>query len=262
MKRSRPRSTTAKSSSWPSTGTKSGMRSIGKKRYAPIPTRMSFCCAGTRPSRRSAHTNRMYVGRRRMMSTTSPMSFGARMRLANMDSPLRKTCPERTQRLSEGRISIRGPERDDVLRLALRHAAKVDRRRRLGRYAVGLCERGADVLRGYRFLIGRQDEHGGSPPCWETRQVRDRRCHEGSVRHDDLAAVLGAELRRSERDSRARARITGDLDGVADPERPLDEDPDACEEVLENVLGRQPDHDADDAERREDPGKGTLRVDR
>src|SRR2546430_2493277 len=223
---------------------------------------MSFCCAGTRPSRRSAHTRRIYVGRRRMRSTTSAMSFGARMRLANTNIPLRKTCPERAQRLSEGCISIRGPERDEILRFAIRHAAQLERRGRFGRYPVGLREGSADLLCRYRLLVGRQNEHSGCSPRWKTRQVRDCRRHEGSVWHDHLTAVLSVELRRSERDSLDCSRVAGDLDAVADPERTLDEDPDACEEVLENVLGRQPDDDAHDTEGSQDPCEGTLGVDR
>src|SRR3989440_1701430 len=237
IKRSSPGSTTARSSSWPSTGTKSGIRSMGKKRYAPIPARMSFCCAGTRLSRSSAHTKRMYVGNRRMRSTTSAMSFGARMRLANTHVPLRETCPKRADRLSQRRFSIRGPERDQVLRLTVRNATKLDRRRGLGRDPVSLGESRANVLGGDRLLVSRQNKNCGGPPRRKAGQVDDRRRHERPVRNDDLTAVVGPELCRAERDSYHRACVAGDLDAVADPEGTLDKDPDAGEEVLEDVLG-------------------------
>ncbi len=85
--------------------------------------------------------------------------------------------------------------------------------------------------------------------------------HEGRVRHDDLAAVLRAKLGRPERDLPHLAGVRTDLDRVADPERPLDEHPDTGEEVLQDVLQREADHDANDAERREDPAERALGVD-
>src|SRR5436190_19528228 len=209
---------------------------------------MSFCCAGTRPSRRSAHTRRMYVGSRRMRSTTSPMSFGARMRLANADIPLREPCPKRAQRLRKGRLSICGPERDRLLRLARGHAPKLDGRRRLRRDPLDLFKSRADILGRNGPLVRRQHENGGRAPRGKTGQVHDRRRHECPVRHDDLTTIVGPELSRTKRDLLDRAGVTGHLDAVADPEWTLNEDPYAGKEVLEDVLGREPDDDAHDAE--------------
>src|SRR2546423_275065 len=78
--------------------------------------------------------------------------------------------------------------------------------------------------------------------------VGSRRGHECPVRHDDLTTVVGPELRRTKRDLLDSAGVTGHLDAVADPERTLDEDPYAREEVLEDVLRREPDDDPDDTE--------------
>src|ERR671934_828206 len=109
---------------------------------------MSFCCAGTRPSRRSAQTRRIYVGKRRMRSTTSATSFGARILLANVDLSLREPCPQRAKGLGHCGIAIGGPEREKVLRLPVGHAAQLDRRRRLRHDAGGLREGRADLLGG------------------------------------------------------------------------------------------------------------------
>src|SRR6266480_4287952 len=98
-----------------------------------------------------------------MRSTTSPMSFGARMRLANADISLREPCPKSAQGLSEGRIATRGPERDQVLGLAVGHATKLDGGRWLRRDAVDLRQCGADVIGCDRFLVGWQDEPCGGP---------------------------------------------------------------------------------------------------
>src|SRR5438093_4912933 len=198
MKRSRPRITTARSSSCPSTGTKSGMRSFGKKRYAPNTARMCFCCAGTRPSRRSAQTRRMYVGRRRMRSTTSAMSFGARMRLANTHVSLREPCPKRAKCLSERRIAVGRPERNEILVLAVGHAAELNGRRRLRSDPLCLRERRAYVFRGDYLLVSRKYKPCGGAPRRKTRQIHDRRSHERAVRDDHLATVIGSQLRRAE----------------------------------------------------------------
>src|SRR5213594_194187 len=260
MKRSRPRSTTARSSSCPSTGTKSGMRSIGKKRYAPIPARMSFCCAGTRPSRRSAQTRRMYVGRRRIRSTTSAMSFGARMRLATLDISLREACPQSRDGAGKRRIAVRRPKRHEIPRLPVRDASQLDRGRRCNRHSFGLREGRADVFSRNRLLIGGQHEPGGGAARRKAREVHDRSDHECPIRNDELTTIVRAELRRPKRDLVDGADVTGDLDGVADPERSLDEDPHSREEVLQDVLERESDHETDDAERRQDPAERVSRV--
>src|SRR5438067_833585 len=197
-----------------------------------------------------------------MRSITSLMSLGARMRLANMDLSLREPCPKRAQRGSEGRITVRGPEGHEVLGLTVGHAPQLDRRRRLGRYPVRLEEGRADLLGGDGLLVRRKHEPGGGPARREAGQVDDRGCHEGPVRHDDLPAVVGAQLRGPERDLFHRSAIPAHLDAVPDPKRPLDEDPHPREKVLENVLQREADHDANDAERCQDPSERALGVDR
>src|SRR5438094_1694031 len=223
---------------------------------------MSFCCAGTRPSRSSAHTKRMYVGRRRTMSTTSVMSFGTRMRLANVDLSLREPCPKRAQGGSEGRIAIGSPERNDVLSFAVGNAAQLDRWRRLGRHPLGFLQRRANVLGGDGLLVRGEDEPCRGSSGREAGEIDDRGRHERAVRHDDLATVVGAQLRRAEGDLLNRAAVSGDLYRVPDPERPLDQDPYAGEEVLEDVLQREADDQTNDAERGEDPAEGGAGVDR
>src|SRR5713101_6648986 len=99
-----------------------------------------------------------------MRSTTSPMSFGARMRLANTDIPLREACPKRAQRLSQGRLAIGGPERDQIPRLAISHAAKFHGGTWLGRDSFRLSEGRADVLRCHGLFVRRQDEPCGRSP--------------------------------------------------------------------------------------------------
>src|SRR5438552_18250461 len=262
MKRSRPSSTTARSSSWPRTGTKSGMGSIGRTRYAPIPARMSFCCAGTRPARSSAHTRRMYVGRRRTMSTCCVLSFGTRIRLAIVDVSLREPCPKRAQGGSQGRIAIGSPERDDVLGLAVGNAAQFDGWRRVGRHPFGFLQRRANVLGGDGLLVRREDEPCRGSSGREAGEIDDRGRHERAVRHDDLATVVGPQLRRAEGDLLDRAAVSGDLYRVPDAERPLDQDPHAGEEVLEDVLYREADEQTNDAERGEEPAEGVPGIDR
>src|SRR5437870_12137077 len=153
---------------------------------------MSFCCAGTRPSRSSAHTKRMYVGRSRTMSTTAVMSFGTRMRLANVDLSLREPCPKRAQGGSEGRIAIGSPERNDVLSLAVGNAAQLDRWRRLGRHPLGFLQRRANVLGGDGLLVRGAAEPSRGSSCPDAGAIDDSGRHERSVRHEDLAACVAA----------------------------------------------------------------------
>ena len=75
-------------------------------------------------------------------------------------------------------------------------------------------------------------------------------------------AVHRTELRGPEGDLFDDAGVARDLDRVADAERPLDEHPDAGEEVLEDVLEREADDDPHHAERGEDPAERALGVDR
>src|SRR5436853_168235 len=78
----------------------------------------------------------------------------------------------------------------------------------------------------------------------------------------DLAAIVGPQLSGAEGYFLDRTAIPRDLDHVADAERPLHENPNPSEEVLEDVLQGETDNEADDTERREDPAKGVAGVDR
>src|SRR2546425_13135839 len=96
----------------------------------------------------------MYVGRRRITSTTSATSFGGRIPLATVHLSLRKTCPKRGEGASQGRVPVRGPEGHEVLGLAVLNASQLELRGRLGRDAFGLRQNRAHVIGADRGLIG------------------------------------------------------------------------------------------------------------
>src|SRR5581483_1732212 len=255
MNQSRPRTSTAMSSSWPITGMKSGMMSSGNARYAASAPRTAFCDIGTRGSRASAHTRRAYAGSFLTVSTASFTLRGRWIPLATVDFPLREPCPQRAYGGRRHRVAVRSPERHEVMRLSVGHAPELDGRLWVGADPGKVGEGRADLVRGGRPLAVVDDEPERAATRREARHVHDRRVHEHAVRHDDLAVVRGPQHRRAERDLLDDAGLTGDLDRVPDAEGPLDQDPDAGEEVLEDVLQRQPHDDAEHAERGEDPAE-------
>src|SRR5438067_1358117 len=93
-----------------------------------------------------------------MRSTTSVMSFGARMRLTTFDLSLRKVCPEGREGSRQCRIAVGGPERDEIASLATRDAAQLDRRSGRRRDSFGLGERRANLVGRDRLVIGGQHE--------------------------------------------------------------------------------------------------------
>src|SRR5438270_9215857 len=262
MNQSRPKISTARSSSSPITGMKSGMRSSGNTRYAAIPASTAFCSSGTRGSRARPHTRRAYVGSLRAVSIASPIDRGRLMPLATVDLPLREPCPQCRDRRRRRRITVGRPERDQVVRLALGDAAELDRRSWFTRDAGGFLQRGAYLVGADRLLAIVDDEPERAAPCRKAREVHDGARHEHRVRHDDLAVVRRLQHRRAERDLLDDAGLATAPDGFADAEGPLHQDPDAGEEVLEDVLKREADDEADHAERGEDPAEGVPGVDR
>src|SRR6266545_7255381 len=125
---------------------KSGMMSIGNARYAAIAPSTSFCSRGTRESRARSHTKRAYVGSLRAVSTASFTLRGRLNRSATVDLPLRVPCPERLHRCGCGGLAIRRPERDQIVRLSIGHAAQLHRWLRLVRKTGHISERGGHVV--------------------------------------------------------------------------------------------------------------------
>src|SRR5438477_570071 len=164
------------------------------------------------------------------------------MPLATVDLPLRELCPQRRDSRGAGCLAVGRPERHQVVRLAVGHAAQFDRGLRFARDARRLLDRGAYLVGTDRLLVVVDDEPERAAPRWEPREVHDRAGHEHRVRDDDLTVIRGLQHRGAERDLLHHARLPTDLDGVADAERPLDENPYPGEKVLQNVLQRQP-HD-------------------
>src|SRR2546426_1687512 len=139
----------------------------------------------------------MYVGRRRITSTTSATSFGGRIPLATVHLSLRKTCPKRGEGAGQGRVPVRGPEGHEVLGLAVLNASQLELRGRLGRDAFGLRQNRAHVIGADRGLIG-----GGREPRRDA--ARRGSCggyhgprHERAGGGNDLTAVVGPGPRRA-----------------------------------------------------------------
>src|SRR4029079_8810662 len=189
MNQSSPKMRTARSSSSPITGMKSGMTSIGKARYAAIPPSTSFCCVGTRGSRARPHTRRAYVGSLRATSIASPMLRGRFMPLATVYLPLRESCPQRRDRGGSHHIAVGRPKTNQVVRAAVRDGAQLDVRRRLLRHAGSLRERITDVVGRDRLLSIVDDEPQRAAPEREPREIGHGARHEDAVRDDDLPAV-------------------------------------------------------------------------
>src|SRR5437879_3421235 len=110
------------------------------------------------------------------------------MRSATVYLTLRETCPECRERLRESGVAVRRPEGDEVARLRVGHAAKLDRRRGLHRDALGPGEGSADVVDAQGDLR-RDDEPRCRAPRRETREVHDGLGNEAAVQADAPGAV-------------------------------------------------------------------------
>src|SRR5437667_11669449 len=116
------------------------------------------------------------------------------MRSATVDLTLRETCPECRERLRESGVAVRRPEGDEVARLRVGHAAKLDRRRGLHRDALRPGEGSAGVVDAQGDLR-RADEPRCRAPRRETREAYDGPGPEAAGRDDDPAAVHRPGLR-------------------------------------------------------------------
>src|SRR6266542_5413962 len=227
-----------------------------------MPARTSFWLIGTRGSRASAQTRRAYVGILRIVSSASFASRGGRSPLATVHLTLRETCPQRHDRRGKRGLALRGPERDQIVRLAVGDAAQLDAGRRILDDPRRLRQCRADLVGADGLLALSDNQPERRAARREAREVDDQGRHEGAVRHDDLTAIRRAEHGRAERDLLNEARAASDLDGVADEEGALDEHPDPSKEVLEDVLEGEAQDDPEHAERGEDPTEGAARIDR
>src|SRR2546426_1462043 len=146
----------------------------------------------------------MYVGRRRITSTTSATSFGGRIPLATVHLSLRKTCPKRGEGAGQGRVPVRGPEGHEVLGLAVLNASQLELRGRLGRDAFGLRQNRAHVIGADRGLIGGEGGARRAPARRGSGGGHDGRRHERGVGGKELPGALGAGPRAAGRDLLAR----------------------------------------------------------
>ncbi len=82
-------------------------------------------------------------------------------------------------------------------------------------------------------------------------RVADRLAHHLGVRYRDDRVVAGADPRRTQPDPDHLAVVAGDVDQVADLERPVQHDDQPAEDVLEHVLRGEADADARGGRERE-----------
>src|SRR2546428_12990512 len=115
------------------------------------------------------------------------------MRSATVYLTLRETCPECRERLRESGVAVRRPEGDEVARLRVGHATKLDRRRGLLRDALGPGEGSADVADPQGDLR-RADEPPSPAPRRKTGEVPDGPGDELPVRANQPLALPGTAV--------------------------------------------------------------------
>src|SRR4030095_13912861 len=101
--------------------------------------------------------------------------------------------------------------------------------------------------------VGDVDWNVETTPIIRRRPVRDALSHELRVRHDDLRALPCAHRGGPDADPSHLALNLADLDGVAHAHRSLEEQYQARNEVVDDVLQAEADADAEGAAEHRDP---------
>ena len=108
---------------------------------------------------------------------------------------------------------------------------------------------------GARLVDRRTEAHrerGGDDPSWVAdRPVDDHRCRQLAVRDEDAARVVGDERRVEEVHLLDEARLVGDGDAVADPQRLREGDEHPRAEVRERRVEGEADEEREHGARRE-----------